>query len=205
MIKMNDKTKIIILLIIFLLIIVLGFVNIGLISSNNNLNEFNNTLRQASTIENISDIEFQKYYNKSVTSSEDSISVFKNKTGHIDEEITVLQSFKDNSNNDTLNDYIDLEIKRLTSEKEAFMYLIRDMENYNRYKNNSISYEQALIVSSENTLELEKITDNTFNIKSECEYYLNTHPDIKEVLINLNVDDDFYTINIQYSNITRII
>lgn len=202
---MNDKTKIIILLIIFLLIIVLGFVNIGLISSNNNLNEFNNTLRQASTIENISDIEFQKYYNKSVTSSEDSISVFKNKTGHIDEEITVLQSFKDNSNNDTLNDYIDLEIKRLTSEKEAFMYLIRDMENYNRYKNNSISYEQALIVSSENTLELEKITDNTFNIKSECEYYLNTHPDIKEVLINLNVDDDFYTINIQYSNITRII
>lgn len=202
---MNDKTKIIILLIIFLLVVVLGFINIGLISSNHSQNEFNTTILQASSIENISDIEFAKYYNKSITTSDESITVFRNKTDYIDDEISILQSFKDKSDNDTLNDYVDLQIKRLTSEKETFDYLINDMENYNRYKNNSITLEHALSVSNQNTMELEKITNNTFNAKNECEYYLNTHPDIKELLIGLNVDDDFYKNRIQYSNITRII
>ena len=202
---MNDKTKIIILLIIFLLVVVLGFINIGLISSNHSQNEFNTTILQASSIENISDIEFAKYYNKSITTSDESITVFRNKTDYIDDEISMLQSFKDKSDNDTLNDYVDLQIKRLTSEKETFDYLINDMENYNRYKNNSITLEHALSVSNQNTMELEKITNNTFNAKNECEYYLNTHPDIKELLIGLNVDDDFYKNRIQYSNITRII
>ncbi len=205
MINMNDKTKITFLLIIFFLIIVLGFINIGLISSNNSQSEFNRTVSQASSIENISDMEFAKYYNKSITTSDESISVFKNKTKYIDEEILILQSFDDKSGNDTLKDYVNLEIKRLTSEKEAFDYLIRDMENYNRYKNKSITEEHALGVSNQNTMELERISNNTFSIKNECEYYLNTHPDIREVLINLNVDDDFYANNIQYSNITRII
>ena len=82
---------------------------------------------------------------------------------------------------------------------------IMDMENYNRYKNKSITEEYALGVSNQNTMELERISNNTFSIKNECEYYLNMHPDIREVLINLNVDDDFYANNIQYSNITRII
>ena len=205
MINMNDKTKIILLLIIFLMIIVLGFINIGLISSNNSQSEFNRTVSQASSIENISDMEFAKYYNKSITTSDESIVVFKNKTNYINEEIIILQSFDDKSDNDTLKDYINLEIKRLTSEKEAFDYLVRDMENYNRYKNKSITKDYALGVSNQNTMELERISNNTFGIKSECEYYLNTHPDIKEVLVNLNVDDDFYANNIQYSNITRII
>ena len=205
MINMNDKTKIILLLIIFLMVIVLGFINIGLISSNNSQSEFNRTVSQASSIENISDMEFAKYYNKSITTSDESINVFKNKTNYINEEIIILQSFDDKSDNDTLKDYINLEIKRLTSEKEAFDYLVRDMENYNRYKNKSITKDYALGVSNQNTMELERISNNTFGIKSECEYYLNTHPDIKEVLVNLNVDDDFYANNIQYSNITRII
>ncbi|AWX32146.1 hypothetical protein [Methanosphaera sp. BMS] len=202
---MNDKTKIILLLIIFLMIIVLGFINIGLISSNNSQSEFNRTVSQASSIENISDMEFAKYYNKSITTSDESIDVFKNKTNYINEEILILQSFDDKSGNDTLKDYVNLEIKRLTSEKEAFDYLVRDMENYNRYKNKSITKDYALGVSNQNTMELERISNNTFGIKSECEYYLNMHPDIKEVLVNLNVDDDFYANNIQYSNITRII
>lgn len=150
-------------------------------------------------------MEFAKYYNKSITTSDESIVVFKNKTNYINEEIIILQSFDDKSDNDTLKDYINLEIKRLTSEKEAFDYLIRDMENYNRYKNKSITKDYALGVSNQNTMELERISNNTFGIKSECEYYLNKHPDIKEVLVNLNVDDDFYANNIQYSNITRII
>ena len=205
MINMNDKTKIILLLIIFLMVIVLGFINIGLISSNNSQSEFNRTVSQASSIENISDMEFAKYYNKSITTSDESINVFKNKTNYINEEIIILQSFDDKSDNDTLKDYINLEIKRLTSEKEAFDYLVRDMENYNRYKNKSITKDYALGVSNQNTMELERISNNTFGIKSECEYYLNMHPDIKEVLVNLNVDDDFYANNIQYSNITRII
>ena len=205
MINMNDKTKIILLLIIFLMIIVLGFINIGLISSNNSQSEFNRTVSQASSIENISDMEFAKYYNKSITTSDESINVFKNKTNYINEEIIILQSFDGKSDNDTLKDYVNLEIKRLTSEKEAFDYLVRDMENYNRYKNKSITEEYALGVSNQNTMELERISNNTFGIKNECEYYLNMHPDIKEVLVNLNVDDDFYANNIQYSNITRII
>ncbi|RAP54442.1 MAG: hypothetical protein BZ137_02085 [Methanosphaera sp. rholeuAM130] len=202
---MNDKTKIIILLVLFALVIILGYVNIGLISNNNGQSEFNKTVKEASSIENISDIEYQKYYNSSITSSDDSIKAFKNKSKYIDDEIRVLQSFNDKSDNDTLDDYVNLEIKRLTSEKEAFDYLIKDMENYNQYKNNTITKEHALSVSNQNTRELEKINDNTFNIKSECEYYVNMHPDIKETLIELNVDDDFYMNNINYCNITKII
>lgn len=202
---MNDKTKIIILLVLFALVIILGYVNIGLISNNNGQSEFNKTVKEASIIENISDIEYQKYYNSSITSSDDSIKAFKNKSKYIDDEIRVLQSFNDKSDNDTLDDYVNLEIKRLTSEKEAFDYLIKDMENYNQYKNNTITKEHALSVSNQNTRELEKINDNTFNIKSECEYYVNMHPDIKETLIELNVDDDFYMNNINYCNITKII
>ncbi|MDO5825864.1 MAG: hypothetical protein Q4Q22_05750 [Methanosphaera sp.] len=202
---MNDKTKIIILLVLFALVIILGYVNIGLISNNNCQSEFNKTVKEASSIENISDIEYQKYYNSSITSSDDSIKAFKNKSKYIDDEIRVLQSFNDKSDNDALDDYVNLEIKRLTSEKEAFDYLIKDMENYNQYKNNTITKEHALSVSNQNTRELEKINDNTFNIKSECEYYVNMHLDIKKTLIELNVDDDFYMNNINYCNITKII
>ena len=202
---MNDKTKIILLCLLFIVILVLGYVNIALISDNNSQSQFNKTIKEASNIENISDIEYAKYYNSTVVSSDESINVFKNKSQYIDDEIKVLQSFKDKSANETLNDYVDLEIKRLSSEREAFSFLIKDMENYNQYKNNTITHEHALSISKQNGDELEKINDNTFNIKSECEYYLNMHPDIKETLLDLDVDDDFYSNHINYSNITRII
>ena len=201
---MNDRHKVILLIFMICLVIILSYINFNLIVNNNSQSEFNKTIKQASNIENISDIEYDKFYNKSVVTTQESISAFNNKTKYIDDEIEILQSFKNKSDNDTYNGYIDIQIKRLTSEKETYTYLIKDIENYENYKNRSINSTQALRISNLNKRELEKIDNNTFTIKNDCENYLNIHPVIKELIISQNLDDDFYLNNRRYSNIMKI-
>jgi len=201
---MKDRHKVILLILMILLVIILGFINFNLIANNNSQSQFNKTIKQASNIENISDIEYDKFYNKSVVTTQESIMAFNNKSKSIDEEIEILQSFKNKSTNDTYNEYVDIQIKRLTSEKETINYLIKELENYENYKNKTINDTQALRISDKNTIELERIDNNTFTIKTDCENYLNTHPMLKQLIVNQNLDDDFYLNNRRYSNITKI-
>ena len=159
--------------------------------------DFNNTMKKVSDMENKTDHETDELLiNRTVTIAQ--VQAANNKTINTgNEEIELLQNLSKNMTNETLKNYTDIEIERLTAENKAWELEIEDGNALHNYYHGKGSISEV----TEKTNQLTTYTDSTDDKKMEAEQYLTRNPELKDRLNNLGIDEDFLeTQREDYSN-----
>ena len=185
---MEKKLKIAIIIIIAICIIIpVSVVAYNNYQYNKEQADFNNTIKKVSDMENKTDIQAYDTFSKSSVTTAQSIAVHieDNKTGT--EEIAILQNLSNTMTNETLKNYTNLEIERLTSEHKIWVAEIEYCQAIDNYYNGNGSISQVTKKGNE----IDTYANSTVNKKIEVEQYLARNPELKNRLTQMGIDEDF--------------
>lgn len=188
---MNKKFKIISIIIVILLLIIGVYAFITYKNEMDNY-EFKEVIKNASDIENITDKHYAEVYSGRSISIDEYLIFTKSDSDNISQEMDILREFKNKTSNQTQKEYLEIQINRLEKEK-----LIHDKEvdignQYKRYIDGEITASKYMELSKIKEEETTNISVERSKIKDESIIYIDNHPDLKVVLENLDVDEDFY-------------
>ena len=171
---------------IILIVLIIGVLSFFLYSNyadeQDRIN-FNKTIKTASDLENVTDKNYVAIYDKGSMSVDEVIAFEKNDIENLTREIDLLNKFKNQTRNSTYKDYLEIEVNRLTYEKRVHEYLNGDMSSsafFSRQKDIDSQRNRT-----ENQIDVEKT--NAIN-------YLEKHPHLNKTLTDLEIDEDFSTI-----------
>lgn len=180
-----------------LLIAVILIVCIGayfLITDYNNKQEielFYDNIKNISDIENKSDIEYKKYLDLDTKTNDQLINNHTAVMKTIDTETSMLNDLKDKLTNETLKEYVDIQINRLNTEKRYDELLIEDAKSANKYINGEITLSERLDKMNSAKSELSSYGNKTTEYKMDADSFLSLHKEIKEKFDELGIDEDF--------------
>lgn len=188
--KMNKK-HIFVSIIIILLIIIGAYAFMSYKNEMDN-QEFKEIIKNASDLENITDKHYSEVYSGRSISIDEYLIFMQSDLDNTSKEMDMLREFKNKTSNQTQKEYLEIQINRLGKEK-----LIREKEldignQYKRYLEGEITannYNELLKINEENK---NNISVERSRIKDESINYIDNHPDLKSVLENIDVDEDFY-------------
>lgn len=188
---MNKQHKIISIIIIILLVIigVYGYINYKNEMENN---EFKEILKNASDIENITDKSYTEMYSGKSIRIDEYLTFTKSNVENTSKELDILIKFKNKTSNQTQKEFLEMQIKRLEKENIEHKDNLDIGEQCKRYLNGEITankYNEILEKSTENH---EQINDEISKIKEDTMVFIDNHPDLKSVLEEIGVDEDFY-------------
>ena len=186
--SMKKKIKIAIIIIVAICILIpVSVVAYNNYQYNKEQTDFNDTMKKVSAMENKTDNETSALLsNGTITITQ--VNDANNKTINTgNEEIKLLQNLSKNLTNETLKNYTDLEIERLTAENKAWELEIEDGNALHDYYNGNGSVSEL----TEKTDQVTAYANSTDNKKMEVEQYLARNPELKDRLNNLGIDEDF--------------
>lgn len=189
---MERKNKIIITITIILIVILAGYLIINYTNQLNN-QEFKEVLKNASDIENTTDQHYKEAYNGTYMSIDEYITFTKSNIENHTKEIDLLKNFKDKTTNQTQKEYLEIQINRLETELRAYEKAVEIGNSYKRYQNGEITLNKYSELQNTLTNDTQRIDNQIGIIKDESITYINNHPELKETLNNINIDEDFYT------------
>lgn len=189
---MDTKYKIISIILVIILLSLGVIIGINYKNEIDN-NEFKEILTNASDIENITD----KHYTEMFSGRSVSINEFKtfaqSNVENTSNEISILREFRDKTSNQTQKEYLDIEINRLEQELRAYEKDIDSANQYERYLNGEITASKYTDLATQINDDVDRIDDETSIIKDDAITYLDNHPDLKQTINELNIDEDFYS------------
>lgn len=189
---MDTKYKIISIILVIILLSLGVIIGINYKNEIDN-NEFKEILTNASDIENITD----KHYTEMFSGRSVSINEFKtfaqSNVENTSNEISILKEFRDKTSNQTQKEYLDIEINRLEQELRAYEKDIDSANQYERYLNGEITASKYTDLATQINDDVDRIDDETSIIKDDAITYLDNHPDLKQTINELNIDEDFYS------------
>lgn len=188
----KKKVGIIIIVIVFALII--SFFLYQDYANQIDRENFNKTIKTASDLENISDENYVAMYDKGSITLDDRILHQNSDIKNTTDEINILEQYKNQTRNDTYNEYLEIQINRLTIEKRWYETDNKELDLMKKYRNGEISqttYNSKYkdIKSQKENLNQQSDTEKTNSIN-----YLEKHPDLNKTLTELDIDEDFNTI-----------
>lgn len=168
-------------------------------ATNNYLDEqdrkqFNQTIQLASTMENISDINYVRMCDKGIIKIDDDITTTEDHLKNMTNEINVMEEFKNKTRNETYRQYLQIQIDRLTSEKRFHELSLEDTKAYKRYRNNEISLSVYRHCQNSSKTQQDEVSKQTDQKKTEAITFLEKHPDLNKTLVDLKIDEDFNTL-----------
>ena len=199
----KKKVGIIIIVIVFALII--SFFLYQDYANQIDRENFNKTIKTASDLENITDRNYVAVFDKGSIALDDFIIYETAETKNITEEINILEQYKNQTRNDTYKEYLEIQINRLTLEKRWHEADIEENNIIKQYQNGEISLitctsRRKNIQSQKDNLDNQKDTEKINSIN-----YLEKHPDLNKTLTELDIDEDFNTLEWNETGNNRLI
>lgn len=201
--KIRKNTKIL-TAIIAIIIIILSYQTITAYQNQQEQDNFYNTIQNTSQIENQSDTKVDTYRNQSTITTSQLNEITALTINTTTQEIDMLEELYNNTNNETLKNYTQIEIDRLTAEKHTYEFMQRNSIEYDQYKNGQIGSSKALSEIKENNKQISTYANMTDKKKIEAEEFLNHHQDIKQKFNQLNIDEDFMINQLEKDNISYV-
>ncbi|MCD7781345.1 MAG: hypothetical protein LUG89_01405 [Methanosphaera sp.] len=188
---MERNTKIVIAVVVVIILVFGSYIGYSAYADNKDKEEFNNTIKMASDLENTTDQNVVDFMENGSASTESAIVLYNSIIDNCTQEMNNLSYFKNNTRNDTYSEYLDLEVKRLENEIEMYNYQIKIAEAYRDYQNGDMSYSECLRIADDSADEKEILSDTVGDYKQDAIDLLKEHPDLNQTLVNLGIDEDF--------------
>ncbi|MBR3213702.1 MAG: hypothetical protein IKF79_04205 [Methanosphaera sp.] len=154
--------------------------------------EFEEILKNASDIENITDKKYKELYNDTMLNLTEFKIVTQSILDNGSKEIDILTKFKDKTSNETQKKYLEIEIKRLQTEQRGHEKLAENGKEYERYLNGEITASKYIERSNTLNNDTMRLDNEVGIIKDETITYLQNHQDLNNTITKLNLDEDFY-------------
>ncbi len=154
--------------------------------------EFKEVLKNVSDIENITDKNYASVYSGKSISIDDYIIFSQSDSDNASKEINMLKEFKNKTFNQTQKDYLEIQINRLEKEKLSHEKDVDLGNQCKRYYNGEITASKYSDLQKTNAEERDKINSEVSKIKDETIIYLDNHRELKAILEEIDVDEDFY-------------
>ena len=188
---MDKKYKIILVVLVILLIVIGAYVLMCYKNEMDN-REFKEVLKNVSDIENITDKNYASVYSGKSISIDDYIIFSQSDSDNASKEIKLLKEFKNKTFNQTQKDFLELQINRLEKEKLSHEKDVDLGNQCKRYYNGEITASKYSDLQKTNAEERDKINSEVSKIKDETIIYLDNYRELKAILEEIDVDEDFY-------------
>lgn len=185
--KKNKRLKILAIVIIALVAICAAYFAVNYFEQEN----FYNSIKNVSDLENASDYDGEIIRNKTAPTNDEIMEDTRKSINTTSKEILMLEDLKKTLINDTLKEYVDIEINRLTCENRSYSSFLKLSGYYDEYKNGGIGYSQMLGYIDDNRDESDIYNNKTEEYKVESDLFLQSHSDMKERFDSLGIDEDF--------------
>ncbi|WP_304124522.1 hypothetical protein [Methanosphaera cuniculi] len=169
---MNKNTKILLILIIIILIPIVYFTATTM-SNQMEQDNFYETIKNVSNNENNSDKSISQLIQTNNNNDNDTINVYTKTSKTLNESIKTLTDLEESLHNETLKEYVNLEITRMEDEEkywEAYIEYIQTRSNTKEVN------DKGIIIT---------------HSKQNAADFLNKHPDIKTRFEKMGIDEDF--------------
>lgn len=188
------KQNIGIIIIVLIIIGVLSFFLYSNYADEQDRINFNKTIKTASDLENVTDKNYVAIYDKGSMSVDEVITFEKNDIENLTREIDLLNKFKNQTRNSTYKDYLEIEVNRLTYEKRALESYLESYNLYKEYLNGDMSSSAFFSRQKDIDSQINR-TGNQIDVeKTNAINYLEKHPPLNKTLTDLELDEDFSTI-----------
>jgi len=187
-----DKKYKIISLIIIILVIIIGAYAFTYYKNDMDNREFKEIVKNASDLENVTDKNYAAVYSGRSISIDDYLIFAKSDSENISKEIDMLREFKNKTYNQTQKEYLEIEINRLEKEKLIHESDVDSGNQCKRYYDGEITSSKYIELKKINDDYTDSLSSDISRIKGEAITYVGSHPDLKSVLEEINVDEDFY-------------
>ncbi|MCI5867290.1 MAG: hypothetical protein SOZ23_02715 [Methanosphaera sp.] len=187
---MRQKYKILIIVLIVILIPA-GFYGLMTLMNNMEQENFYNTIKNVSDNENITDGPISETImdkNLNITKAIDA-EVGNSKT--LNSSIATLKELNESLRNDTLKEYVNIEIRRMQEEVKVADKVIKYAYELRDYNNGKISSSEMLSYYNQYEKDIAKLGTRVDDAKTDAMEFLTAHPDMKEKFDELGIDEDF--------------
>lgn len=185
------KKRSILTIILILILIPVVYFTTTTIMNNMEQENFYNTIKNVSNIENKSDKIMAEYIQNNSNDVDVALSMYNESFLRIDEELTQLKDLNQSLHNDTLKEYVNIEITRLEDEEKHWKIQHQGREGIKNYNSGKISASKFIPKNKELLNEANKTGTIVNNDKEKAEEFLDQHPDIKHKFEKLQIDEDF--------------
>ena len=189
---MEKKYKIISIISIIVIICLGVFIGINYKNEIEN-NEFKQVLKNASDLENVTDEHYYEMFSGRTVSIKEFKEFAQSNVENTSDEINILKEFRDKTSNQTQKEYLNLEIDRLEQELLAYDKDIDSVNQYQRYLDGEITANKYRELGTKINDENQRIEKEIGIIKDNVIIYIDNHNELKQVIKELNLDEDFYT------------
>lgn len=181
------------ILAILLVIIIIPVAYYGITTAMNNMEQenFYNTIKNVSDNENITDGPISETImdkNLNITKAIDA-EVGNSKT--LNSSIATLKELNESLRNDTLKEYVNIEIRRMQEEVKVADKVIKYAYELRDYNNGKISSSEMLSYYNQYEKDIAKLGTRVDDAKTDAMEFLTAHPDMKEKFDELGIDEDF--------------
>lgn len=188
------KQNIGIIIIVLIIIGVLSFFLYSNYADEQDRINFNKTIKTASDLENVTDKNYVAIYDKGSMSVDEVIAFEKNDIENLTREIDLLNKFKNQTRNSTYKDYLEIEVNRLTYEKRAQESCLESYNLYKEYLNGDMSSSAYFSRQKDIDSQINRTSNQGDVEKTNAINYLEKHPHLNKTLTDLEIDEDFSTI-----------
>ncbi len=201
---MKKKFKIALIILLIIIIIPIAYYGINSYLDYQDQENFYNTIKNVSDMENKSDIEHSVILNSTHVTEKEIKSNQTKSINDLSKEIKILQELDNNTRNSTYKEYIELEIDRMTSESKVYEQMCNIYDADERYENGEITSQKRYELQKDYISKEYDYINKTTDKKIEVELFLNKHPDMKDKFDELKIDEDFLVCQSEENNITSI-
>lgn len=193
---MNKKFKILIIILILILIPVVYFTATTM-SNQMEQDRFYETIKNVSNNENKSDIvssEYQKngsYTLSEIMDNDFALKVTESNSRTLNESIVKLKDLNKSLQNETLKEYVELEIQRMEDEVESDNYYYSGSSDTFKALKGEISVHSVYDKVMSDYNKSKEYGNKVDTDKQKVQDFLEKHPDIKNKFEELKIDEDF--------------
>lgn len=187
------KKRSILTIILVLILIPVVYFTTTTIMNNMEQENFYNTIKEVSDAENKTDIVIAEVIQNNTPTDNLTfyLKYYESNTRTLNESIRKLKDLNKSIHNETLKEYLDIEITRMQDEVESNGYMFSATN-----KTIEVLEGNIPVLSSYNEIMSNYNKSNETNIqidrdKQKAEDFLNKHPDIKHKFEELKIDEDF--------------
>lgn len=181
------------ILIVILLIILIPTLYYTITTTLNHMEEesFYNTIKNVSDLENVTDKPISEIINVGKKNLTEILQAEEANSRTLNQSIDTLQELNKSIRNETMKEYINLEVKRMQDEVLYTNKMIDFYGGSQKYKSGEISYTDMISKQREFISISDEYANRVDDDKHVVEDFLRDHPDMKTRFEELNIDEDF--------------
>ncbi|MCI5867289.1 MAG: hypothetical protein SOZ23_02710 [Methanosphaera sp.] len=181
------------ILAILLVIIIIPVAYYGITTAMNNMEQenFYNTIKNVSDNENITDKPISQYIEDDKLNTTRLIELEVENSKTLNTSIATLKELNKSLRNETLKEYVNIEIIRMENEVESSDALIKFAQKARDYYDGKLGANEMLSYLDNHKKQTDKIDTRVDDAKTDAMEFLTAHPDIKEKFDELKIDEDF--------------